>query len=104
MRLKLLKDKIKPMTKKKKTKMKKEISKPNRENFLKLADKLFSDVIVNKIISAETAGRMLEDYFIEVDKSRQLKECKIHDLEIFLDRKSPTGIIKKCKNCSHIIV
>jgi len=43
-----------------------EISKPNRQNFLKLADKLYSDVIVNKIIMEETAGKMLERYLNEV--------------------------------------
>ena len=58
----------------------KKTSKPNRANFLKLADKLFSDVIINGIIYPETAGRMLGDYLEEIIKLQ--KESQILFLEL----------------------
>lgn len=45
------------------------MSKPNRENFFKLADTLYSDVVVGKRAMPVTAGQMLEDYLEGVIKS-----------------------------------
>ena len=48
------------------------LSKPNRENFLKLADKLYSDVLVNKIIDSETASKMISEYLEEIKINENL--------------------------------
>jgi hypothetical protein len=51
--------------------VKKTLGTPNRENFMKLADKLFTDVVVNQIIETNLAGKMIEFALLETLKNRK---------------------------------